>query len=106
MVVDTASGVAVGAVTGAIAGPAGMAAGAVLGGAIGAIAAAALELDREDASSKDAQLDLAIGVTGGNIGEASPDQPPSRGAFSAAAMGISSSGGSPSEGPIQDLEEG
>jgi hypothetical protein len=64
------SGLAAGALSGVIAGPSGVVAGAVLGGAIGAAAGAAVGAGQEESRREDAALDLIIGVTGGNIGEA------------------------------------
>jgi phage tail tape-measure protein len=103
---EAAAGAAVGAAAGVIAGPAGMAIGAFLGGAIGAAVGEVLHLDHEAAARRDEQLDKDIGVSGGDLGAASPNQPPSRGVFHSASMGVShGTGSAPSEGPIQDIDE-
>jgi hypothetical protein len=65
-------------------------------------------LDREDDRQRlhDADLDREIGVQGGNIGAASPNQPPARmGAYSAASAGAGSSSPCASEGPMQSLDD-
>lgn len=103
---EVLSGMAAGAAIGALAGPPGMLAGAVIGSAIGAAASMALDAQREEERAKDEELDETIGVIGGNIGEASPNQPPAKiGAFSVAAMGAGSAGeGEDSDGPVQNLD--
>ena len=91
---------------GAIAGPPGMIAGAVLGSAMGAAASIALDAQSVDDRYNDEELDRAIGVLDGNIGEASPNQPPAtRGTFSTASMGLGNEAGMPpSEGPIPNVD--
>ncbi len=102
-----AAGAIAGASLGAIAGPPGMVAGAVIGGAIGA--AAGHRLEKEDARAEEhtAELDHTIGVSGGDLGAASPNQPPAvRGAYSGASAGTTVSGAeAPSEGPMQNLDD-
>ncbi|HZF51079.1 MAG TPA: hypothetical protein VE093_20615 [Polyangiaceae bacterium] len=102
---EVLAGMAAGAVTGAIAGPPGMIAGAVLGSAMGAAAGIALDAQNLEESRKDEELDRDIGVVDGNIGEASPNQPPiTRGTFSAASMGVANEVAvSPAEGPIPNV---
>ena len=82
------AGAATGSVVGAMAGPPGAVVGAFMGGAVGAMAARAAEIAEEDDTRRDGELDAAIGVSGGHIGEASPDAPKTRiGAFSCVAGG-------------------
>lgn len=99
---------AAGAATGAIAGPPGMLAGAVIGSALGAAAGIALDAQKVDEAHQDEELDREIGVVGGHIGEAPPNQPrPVRGTFSAASMGVATGAEvPPSEGPIPNVDEG
>jgi nucleotide-binding universal stress UspA family protein len=100
------SGAVAGAATGAIAGPPGMAAGLVLGAAMGMAAGATL--DREDVRQHehDEELDRELGISGGNLGSASPSQPAARvGAYSAGSAGAGSPSGCPSEGPMQALDD-
>lgn len=101
------SGAVAGAAVGALAGPVAVAAGAVVGAAAGAIAGVALADDAEVRHSHDADLDRDIGVAGGDLGAAAPGQPPARrGAYSAGSAGVGSpSGATPSEGPMQDVDE-
>jgi hypothetical protein len=101
------SGAVAGAAAGAVAGPLGAAAGLVVGGAAGAIAGAALADDADRRHAHDDELDREIGVTSAGIGAAPPGQPPARiGAFSAASSGAASEGGAtPSEGPMQDVDD-
>lgn len=103
---DLAAGAAAGAIAGTIAGPIGMAIGAVVGGFVGAAAGVAVETADDEKSAHEAQLDRDIGVSGGNIGEASPGQPPSHGRFQAAALGTEGSEPEYSEGPIQNVDAG
>jgi len=100
-------GAAAGAIVGAVAGPAGAIAGAVVGGAVGAVAGGALMDEAEERFHHDEELDEAIGVIGGHIGEAPPDQPPARiGAFSRAATGTGGAGeSSSSDGPMQNVDD-
>lgn len=101
---DAAAGAAAGAIAGTIAGPVGMAIGAVIGGFVGGAAGVAVETGDQEQSARNEQLDRTIGVSGGNIGEAAPDQPPSRGRFHAASLGITDSGPESSDGPIQNVD--
>jgi uncharacterized membrane protein len=84
-----------------------MIAGAVIGGAVGIVAGHRLEKDDALASDHDAELDHTIGISGGDIGAASPKQPPAvRGTYSGSSAGASPGGGdAPSEGPMQELEK-
>jgi hypothetical protein len=104
---ETLAGMAAGAAVGAMAGPPGMIAGAVLGSAMGAAASIALDAQNAEETSSDAALDQEIGVFGGNIGEAAPNQPPAtRGTFSIASMGLSNEADvPPAEGPIPNVDE-
>ena len=99
---DAAAGAAAGAIAGTIAGPIGMAIGAVIGGFVGGAAGVAVERADQEQSLHDEQLDRDIGVSGGDIGEASPNQPPSRGRFQSAALGGSDTAPESSDRPIQD----
>lgn len=99
---DAAAGAAAGAIAGTIAGPLGMAIGAVIGGFVGGAAGVAVETADQEQSLRDEELDREIGVSGGNIGEASPDQPPSRGRFHAAALGVPDVDPESSDRPIQN----
>jgi hypothetical protein len=103
---DAAAAAAAGAIAGTVGGPVGMAIGAVIGGLVGAVAGVAVESADREKSLHDEQLDRVIGVSGGNIGEASPDQPPSHGRFQAAALGVSSGEAESSDGPIQNVDGG
>ena len=102
MAMEVLSGMAAGAALGAIAGPPGMIAGAVLGSAVGAAAAIALGAQSVEDQQRDDDLDRDIGVIDGDLGAAAANQPPTtRGAFSAASMGVGSGAGAElSEGPI------
>ncbi len=99
---DAAAGAAAGAIAGTIAGPIGMAIGAVIGGFVGGAAGVAVESADQEQSLHDEQLDREIGVSGGNIGEASPDQPPSHGRFHSASLGVSERGPESSDGPLHN----
>jgi hypothetical protein len=106
---ETEAGVAgalAGAALGGIAGPPGALAGAVLGGVFGAGAAAALEASSADESARTAELDAEIGITGGDLGAPNLEHPPAKtGAYSGASAGVTSStGASPAEGPIQEVD--
>ena len=82
------SGMVVGATMGALAGPIGAAGGAIAGGLIAGAAAAAATLGNAEDERHDEQLDKDIGVSGGHLGEASPNAPKAKiGAFSSAAVG-------------------
>jgi hypothetical protein len=103
--IELAAGAAVGALTGVIAGPTGAAIGAVIGGVIGVAAGVAVARGKRDQRIHDAQLDREIGVFGGNLGEASPNQPPPKlGLYHAASVGVTSSGAEPSDGIIQNVD--
>jgi hypothetical protein len=101
---DAAAGAAAGAIAGTIAGPIGMAIGAVIGGFVGGAAGVAVETADQEQSLRDEELDREIGVSGGDIGEAKPGQPPSHGRFQAAALGTSEGEPTPSNGPIQNVD--
>ena len=70
-----ATGVIAGATVGAIAGAIGMIAGAIFGGVVGMAAGHRLVRDDARASGHDADLDHTIGVSGGDMGAASANQP-------------------------------
>jgi phage tail tape-measure protein len=101
------SGAVAGAAVGAVTGPAGVAAGAILGGAAGAITGMALANESQRRHEHDADLDKQIGVSSGDMGAADPKAPPARlGLYSAGSAGAASTGGTtPSEGPIQDIDD-
>lgn len=101
------SGMAAGAVVGSIAGPPGLLAGAVVGSAVGVAASIALDAQNAEDEAMDEALDRDIGVIGGDLGEARPDQPPAkRGLYSAAAMGVSTeSSVELNEGPMSGVED-
>jgi hypothetical protein len=101
---DAVGGLAAGAAAGAIAGPAGMAIGAVLGGIVGVAAGIAVETAEKAKREHDEELDRAIGVTEGNIGEASPHQPKGTGRYHAETLGISEGASESSDGPIQNVD--
>ncbi len=105
-IVAVAGAIAGGAV-GAMGGPAGIVAGAIMGGAVGTAIGHTLEKDDERAHEVEEDLDKDIGVSGGDLGAASPNQPPAkRGNYSAGSAGAPTSGGSaPSEGPLQSLDD-
>ena len=100
---DAAAGAAAGALAGTLAGPIGMAIGAVIGGFVGGAAGMAVESGDQEKSAHDEQLDRDIGVSGGNLGEARPDQPPSHGRFHAASLGVNDGVVESSDGPIQNV---
>lgn len=105
-VAEVLAGAAAGAALGAMAGAlVGAVVGAVIGGLVGAAADVMLERDQSRAAQRDAELDADIGVVGGHIGDAAPNQPPTRiGAFSSASMGAYAPRPTPSEGPIQNVD--
>ncbi len=103
---DAAAAAAAGAIAGTVGGPIGMAIGAVIGGIVGAAAGVAVESADREKSLHDEQLDRDIGVSGGHIGEASPNQPPSHGRFHAASLGVSDGASESSVGPIQNVDGG
>jgi|GEM_PF-2451907 len=101
------AGVLAGAAMGAFAGPIGIVAGGVIGAVAGAAAGVALGEQAAVTAAADRKLDEEIGVTGGDIGAASPNAPASsRGTFSGSSAGMGGTGGSggtgtaPDEGPI------
>ncbi len=99
------SGAIAGAALGAIAGPVGAIAGGLVGTAIGAVAGQTLDEERVIDGEHDMQLDRDIGVTEGDLGAASPNQPPPRrGVYSGASAGVSGAASTSSEGPLQDLD--
>ncbi|MGH7440122.1 MAG: hypothetical protein ACRENE_30900, partial [Polyangiaceae bacterium] len=71
------------------------------------VAGEALEWEAVRSRRHEEELDEAIGVVGGDIGAASPGAPPARiGAPSAASLGLGGGGGgTPAEGPIQDVDD-
>ncbi len=101
---DAAAGAAAGALAGTLAGPVGMAIGAVIGGFVGGAAGVAVETTDQERSAHNEQLDRDIGVSRGDIGEATPGQPPSHGRFQAASLGVTDSGPESSNGPIQNVD--
>lgn len=104
--VSTVGGAVAGAMVGAIAGPIGAIAGGAVGTAVGLIAGATLENEDRRASLHDEELDEQIGVIRGDMGAASPNQPPARiGAYSAGSAGVRRPSRPPSEGPISDLDQ-
>ncbi len=106
--IGAVAGAAAGGIAGALAGPPGMVAGAVVGGAVGALGALALQRTDEEEEATRRRLDAELGISGGDIGAPNLVHPPARiGAYSAAAMGVSSSGeAEAAEGPIQAPEDG
>jgi hypothetical protein len=101
-----ATGAIAGAAAGAIAGPAGAIAGGLVGAVAGAAAGAAIADDATRRHAHAAELDREVGVTEGNLGAASPDQPPARvGAYSAGSAGAAGSSATPCEGPIQEVDD-
>ena len=103
------SGAVAGAAVGMFAGPI----GAVVGGAIGATAGAAAGVvvaEQEEVERvADERRDAEIGVIGGNIGAAPPNQPPPRvGTYAAASAGGHTTPGreTPDAGPIPSTREG
>ena len=101
-----AGGAIAGAALGFAAGPVGAAAGALIGGAIGAFVAKIGDEESERVSLHDGELDAAIGVNGGDLGAPNLEHPPAtRGTYSAAAAGGSSSPGGTAAGPMQTPED-
>ncbi len=97
-------GAGVGALAG---GPPGAIAGALIGALMGASAGWAQGSATNLRSARDRQLDRDIGVDGGDIGTASPGQPPAQiGALSAVASGAGTAEAvvTPSNGPITPSE--
>jgi hypothetical protein len=99
-----AGGAALGLITG---GPPGAIVGAIIGGTAGAVAGGASEDGAAQLQSEDAQLDKDIGVDGGKLGEASPNQPPAViGAFSRSSMGAGTGGEEElAAGPMQSVDK-
>ncbi len=96
-----AAGALAGAAVGAIAGPPGALAGAIVGGVVGALAGATLDDQAIDSRAKDAALDEAIGVSGGDLGAPGLEHPP---AVVGAYSGGTTAAGErppPADGPIQ-----
>jgi hypothetical protein len=101
--VGALAGEVAGAAIGSIAGPAGALAGVVLGGIAGSVAGHVFEIDQDRAAENTKKLDEEIGVEGGDIG-AARGRRVSRNMPSSASSGVAPEGGSPAEGPIQDLD--
>ncbi|MDB4998600.1 MAG: hypothetical protein JWM74_6032 [Myxococcaceae bacterium] len=102
------AGAAGGALMGSIAGPPGAIIGAIVGAAVGGGAGKALEDASEDEAIEDEKLDDKLGLNGGPMGAASPNQPPARfGAFSSGSSGVTppSEEQQPAEGPMQSPEK-
>lgn len=107
MAAGALTGVAAGATAGSVAGPPGALLGAVVGGALGAIAGHALEAHAREEDAIQRELDETIGVLGGDLGAADPNQPPPRfGAYSLASAGMGRSSHAPAEGPMPSPELG
>jgi hypothetical protein len=103
---STAAGALAGAAVGAVAGPPGVVAGGLIGTAVGGLAGFAATTAETAHDRREHELDDVIGITKGDLGAAPPGQPPAtRGTFSAASAGASSTGTSPAEGPMQDLDD-
>jgi hypothetical protein len=102
----TAEAAVAGAAAGSLAGLPGAVAGGILGGLAGAISGTVLANEAERREADTASLDREIGVTEGDLGAADPTAPPARvGAYSASSSGAESPSGTPSEGPIQEVDE-
>jgi hypothetical protein len=88
---------ALGALSGAglgalAAGPPGAAAGALIGAGVGALTAWAGHTGTEAAADRDSQLDMDIGVVGGDLGSPLLEHPPAKiGALSKEASGAGTS---------------
>jgi hypothetical protein len=103
----TLAGELVGAVIGSAAGPVGAVAGMVIGAVASDLAGHVLDDEaRRDAAHEEA-LDVAIGVTSGDIGVGRPGSPSPRiGAPSSASRGATARGGAAAaEGPIKDIDD-
>jgi hypothetical protein len=99
-------GAVAGAALGAVAGPPGIVAGGLVGTALGVLAGVGLDNAEHVHDARDRELDDMIGVTKGDLGAAPANAPPPvRGAYSAASTGVSSTRPTPSEGPMQDIDE-
>ncbi|MFO0761769.1 MAG: hypothetical protein U0359_35325 [Byssovorax sp.] len=104
-IVEIAIGAGAGAAMGAVGGPPGAAIGAVIGGAIGAAAGYAIDVEAHERAAHDQQLDMDIGVIGGDLGEAPPGQPPaSLNRVHLASLGIAEAAPDSSDGPIQNVD--
>ncbi len=105
-----ASGALAGGVLGAVAGPPGAVAGALIGALAGALTGGALDDDDTEKGAADAELDAAIGVSGGELGAPNLDHPAAKvGAYSSSSTGTGGGGGGsgesePSDGPFQTPE--
>jgi hypothetical protein len=97
------SGALAGGAIGAIAGPPGALVGAVFGAVVGALAGATLDDGSVDAAVRDAALDDAIGISGGDLGAPNLLHPPALvGAYSANASGAGETPEvPPADGPMQ-----
>jgi hypothetical protein len=104
---DAVLGAAAGAALGAMAGPPGAVAGALIGAIVGTAAGLASERGAAQGERENEVLDKEIGVIGGSMGAASPDQPPARiGAFSVGSMGVGSEvHPEVAAGPMQSLDD-
>jgi phage tail tape-measure protein len=80
----TLSGAAAGAAMGAVGGPVGAVAGGAIGTAIGALIGVTMEREEVRHDAHDRELDDAIGVTHGEIGEPAEHKRPSRAVVEAA----------------------
>jgi phage tail tape-measure protein len=99
------AGEVAGGVVGSAAGPVGAVAGMVIGGIVGSVMGKVLENESDARDAHEAELDREIGVIGGDIGAARKGAPSTRGARpSAASCGVPAAGGTPAEGPMQDLD--
>lgn len=98
-----ASGIVVGALLGVAGGPPGVIAGIVIGGVAGAITAAGLELAGEQTAARARELDVELGIDGGDVGAPNLQHAPAtRAAYSIASAGSVGSGDEwPAEGPMQ-----
>jgi hypothetical protein len=99
-VIIEAEGALAGAAIGSFAGPVGAIAGLAIGGVVGAAADMALERQHRRDRADEARLDAAVGIIDGDMGAASPDQPPAVvGAFSSGSAGA---GAGPSSHPVSE----
>jgi outer membrane lipoprotein SlyB len=94
-----------GAVIGSAAGPLGAVAGMVIGAVAGAVAGEEMAEESDRASKHDKELDDEIGVTKGDLGAVQPGGAPRSGHVSLASLGLSGGGGTPAEGPMQDVDD-
>jgi hypothetical protein len=106
MAAGTLTGAVSGATVGSIAGVPGALVGAVIGGAMGAAAGRAIGLHASQDSATEQRLDEEIGVIGGDLGAADPNQPPARiGAYSMASAGTGRTSHPPAAGPMSSPGE-